>query len=157
MRSNNITPVIITPDIQRFIDAQEIDHYRVVVELKRGKKISHWMWYTFPQIKGLGFSDIAKYYEIQSLDELDNYVHSQYLVKNLRECCKVLLRLPTNSALAVFGPIDALKLQSSMTLFTHTRKLQKYAHAVLDKYFKGNLDVRTEVILRQLSGEGSRQ
>ena len=149
-QSGKTTGVIITPDIQRFIDAQELDHYKVVGELQRGKKVSCWMWYTFPQIKGLGVSDISKYYEIQSIEELDAFVANRYLTKNLRECVRALLKLSTNSALAVLGPIDALKLQSSMTMFLHTKKFQKYAHAILDKYFGGKIDIRTEKILSTL-------
>lgn len=151
--SDIITPVTsITPDIYRFVEAQELDHYKVLGELKRGKKVSCWMWYTFPQIKGLGFSDTAKYYEIQSLDELEAFVKNRYLAKNLTECLRTILKLPTNNAINVFGAIDALKLQSSMTMFLHTKKFQRYAHAVLDKYFHGRLDMKSEKILSKMWG-----
>jgi len=137
--------------LNRFIDAQLKDHDEVVRELKQGKKTSCWMWYTFPQIKGLGMSDVSKFYEIQSFYELRNFVKHPYLSDNLRECLYILLALPTDNAVKVFGEIDAVKLQSSMTLFAHTRKFKYLAHRVLEKYFDGELDMRSEQIIQSLS------
>lgn len=139
--------------IKRFINAQQQDHDKVIQELSNGCKESCWMWYTFPQIKGLGHSPTAKYYEIQSLEELQGFVSNEYLVKNLRECCNVILNLHLTDPVRVFGSIDAQKLQSSMTLFLHTKEFHKIAQKVLNKYFKGKIDSRSEQIIRELEGK----
>ena len=139
--------------INRFIKAQLDTHALVVRELEQGFKKSHWMWFTFPQIKGLGHSDTAKYYEIQSMKELDDFVHNHYLAYNLLECINILLDIPTNNAIYVFGEIDAQKLQSSMTLFRHTKIFRDSAQAVLDKYFKGKRDKESEKIIKSLGGK----
>lgn len=136
--------------IKRFIDAQKYDHDEVMKELKKGKKISCWMWYTFPQIKGLGHSEMAKYYEIQSRSELRRFASHPYLAKNLEECIKAILRLSTNNPVKVFGIIDAQKLQSSMTLFLHSRKFKYLAQRVLNKYFKGIPDAHSEALIQTL-------
>lgn len=108
------------------------------------------MWFTFPQIKGLGHSPTAKYYEIQSLEELQGFVNNEYLANNLRECCNIILNLHLTDPVRVFGPIDAQKLQSSMTLFLHTKEFHKIAQKVLNKYFKGRIDSQSEQIIKEL-------
>ena len=136
--------------LRRFKIAQEFDHNIVIRELKKGKKLSCWMWYTFPQIRGLGFSPTAKYYEIQSKYELRTFANDPYLAQNLEECINVILSLRTNDPIRVFGEIDAVKLQSSMTLFLHNRKFKYLADKVLNKFFKGERDIRSEVIFQTL-------
>lgn len=137
--------------IQRFIEAQAEDHEQVMKELKAGKKQTCWMWYTFPQIKGLGVSEIAKFYEIKNRTELRNFVKNHYLAENLLECMRAILDLPTDDPVKVFStPIDAQKLQSSMTLFTHSRRFKYIAQKVLDKYFDGKHDDMSEAIIRAL-------
>ena len=136
--------------IKRFINAQQQDHAKVVQELTSGYKSSCWMWYTFPQIKGLGYSPTAKYYEIQNLEELQSFVNNEYLANNLRECCSIILNLHLTDPVRIFGPIDAKKLQSSMTLFLHTKEFHKIAQKVLNKYFGGRIDSQSEQIIQEL-------
>ena len=133
--------------IERFITAQMDSHQQVIQELQQGYKRSCWMWFTFPQIRGLGYSPTSKYYAIQDLEELQNYTRNRYLRNNLRECIDVILSLPTDDAIWVFGEIDAKKLQSSMTLFWLIPDFRKKAQRVLDKYFNGELDQVTIDIL----------
>ena len=135
--------------IQRFIDAQKTSHRTVMKELKQGVKVSHWMWFTFPQIMGLGFSPISQYYEIQDIDELRDFVENKYLAKNLRACINAILKLKTNDPIEVFGEIDAMKLKSSMTLFSRTPEFGNLAKQVLDKYFEGDFDKNTLGILQR--------
>ena len=104
-------------NLDRFITAQKRDYADALSEIKSGRKRSHWMWYIFPQIHGLGMSGTAQYYAIQSLDEAKAYLKDSYLRGNLIGICEVLLQLDTSNAVAVFGGIDAIKLRSSMTLF----------------------------------------
>ena len=105
-------------NLKRFIDAQENDYLIALKEIKNGRKQSHWMWYIFPQIAGLGFSDISKYYAITDMDEAKEYLKHDILGKRLIELSNVLIRLDTNSAKTIFGSPDDLKLKSSMTLFS---------------------------------------
>ena len=95
-------------------------------------------------------SDISKYYEIQSKYELRQFVNDPYLAKNLRECINILLKCPNNNPWDIFGPIDTNKLQSSMTLFRHTKKFKKLAQKVLDKFFCGDLDYQSEHIIKTM-------
>lgn len=139
--------------ITRFIDAQKESHTIAVKELKNGLKQSCWMWYTFPQIKGLAHTNFAKFYEIQSKKELKEFSRNKYLSKNLMECMQAALSIKTNDAEYVFGVIDARKLQSSMTLFRHIKKFEILAQSLLDKYFNGEIDTRTEAILATLKEE----
>ena len=134
--------------IDRFIEAQKTSHRQVLSELKRGLKVSHWMWFTFPQIRGLGFSPTSQYFEIQSIDELREFVGNKYLVKNLKACINVLLKLKTNDPVEIFGDIDAMKLQSSMTLFARTSELGALSKQILNKYFNGEFDGCTLGILQ---------
>ena len=108
------------------------------------------MWYTFPQIKGLGHSEMAKYYEIQNRYELRKFVDNDYLSGNLEECIRILLNLKTKNPDKIFGYIDTLKLQSSMTLFRHSRKFKYLAQRVLDKFFNGDIDYKSEAIIKAL-------
>ena len=106
-------------DLQRFYEAQEEGYPRALSEIKNGMKVSHWMWYIFPQITGLGYSSTAKYYEIQNLEEANEYLNDEVLGNRLREISSELLNLETNIPVMVFGMVDSLKLCSSMTLFDY--------------------------------------
>lgn len=105
-------------DLQRFISAQEGIHLEAIAEIRRGRKRTHWMWFIFPQIAGLGKSEIAKHYAIGSIDEAKAYLDDPILGARLRETVSALQDLEDVSAIEVFGEIDALKLRSSLTLFS---------------------------------------
>lgn len=137
--------------IKRFIYAQMSDHNEVVKELYlTHRKRTCWMWYTFPQIKGLGYSDIAKYYEFQCLGEVRAFVANDYLYYNIVELMEILLEIRSSDAIAIFGPIDARKLQSSMTVLKTTPRLKGFADAILNKYFDGEPCERTIEILKTM-------
>lgn len=138
------------PVLDRFLQAQEPVWPRVLAELRAGKKRTHWMWFVFPQIKGLGRSDMAQRYAIQSLAEAQAYLGHPVLAGRLRECCQILLELEApSSALEVFGTPDDLKLRSCMTLFGEASPAPgSVFDAVLQKYFGGQKDERTLELLK---------
>jgi len=129
-------------DLQRFVDAQArvIDHVRA--ELKAGEKKSHWMWFTFPQIHGLGKSATAHRYAIASLDEARAFLAHPVLGSRLRECTRTVLAVNGKSAQAIFGTPDDLKFRSCMTLFAHASAEPLFRQA-LEKYFGGEEDPET--------------
>lgn len=131
------------PVLDRFLQAQEPVWPRVLAELRVGRKRTHWMWFVFPQIKGLGHSDMAQRYAIQSRAEAQAYLAHPVLAGRLRECCQILLGLETSSALEVLGTPDDLKLRSCMTLFGEAAGPGSVFEAVLQKYFGGQKDPRT--------------
>lgn len=135
--------------LDRFIDAQAQYYETALAEIKNGKKESHWMWFIFPQVKGLGYSDISKYFEIQSRGEAEAYLAHPVLGKRLEEISEALLDLGTNDPVAVLGGIDALKLQSSMTLFWEISGRPVFGDVLL-KYYGGYLDFGTIRILRDM-------
>lgn len=134
-------------DLSRFYIAHNRDYKRALSELKNGHKVSHWMWYIFPQIKGLGSSDYAVRYGITSLEEATAYLNDELLGEHLRELCSTLLELPTNDAVEIFGNIDAIKLKSSMTLFVEATEDNSLFHSVLLKFYDGELDATTIKLL----------
>ena len=137
------------PVLDRFLQAQEPMWPRVLAELRAGQKRTHWMWFVFPQIKGLGRSDMAARYAIQSLAEAKAYLAHPVLAARLRECCQILLGLEASSALAVFGTPDDLKLRSCMTLFAEASAAPgSVFDAVLQKFFGGQKDPRTLELLK---------
>lgn len=128
--------------LQRFIGPQERYYKTALKELENGRKESCWMWFMFPQIKGLGYSPTAKYYEIQDFAEAKAYIKTNLFRSRMLSLCSVLLDLDTNDAVEIFGPIDSRKLQSSITLFylaTTSLRLQLQFKEVLDKFFDGEL------------------
>jgi uncharacterized protein (DUF1810 family) len=132
-------------DLQRFVDAQDGGTYdRALQELRRGRKTSHWMWFVFPQIAGLGRSPMAQRYAIASLDEARAYLAHPVLGPRLRESAAALAELPGGDAEAVMGGIDAIKLRSSMTLFARADPGEPVFAAVLAQYFGGAPDPETE-------------
>ena len=134
-------------DITRFYDAQERDYEQALSELKAGRKRSHWIWYIFPQVQGLGFSSISKHYAIEDLKEARAYLADPVLGPRLLECCDALLGLSSSNAGAVMGYPDDLKLRSSMTLFALADPAEPAFRAVLDKFFDGKPDNKTLEIL----------
>ena len=128
--------------LDRFLKAQENTFHIAMEELKRGKKQSHWMWFIFPQIIGLGESDTAIYYSIVNIEEATKFLSHEILGKRLREITSELLKLKTNDPEEIFGEIDAMKLKSSMTLFDCVEENSIFDE-VLKKYFNGQRDELT--------------
>lgn len=134
--------------LRRFVDAQAGGVYeRALAELRAGRKRTHWMWFVFPQIAGLGQSPTSLLYAISSLEEARAYLQHPLLGPRLAECCRALLDLGTHDAGAVLGQIDALKLRSSMTLFAAAAPSNPLFTQVLDAYFAGARDARTLALL----------
>lgn len=129
--------------LQRFVDAQDPVMDRVRAELRRGRKTSHWMWFVFPQVAGLGSSPTAREYAISSLDEARAYLAHPVLGPRLLESTELVAALEGRSATDVFGYPDDLKLRSSMTLFAHAAPDSSAFAEVLDRFFGGVPDPRT--------------
>lgn len=137
-------------NLNRFIIAQEKTYDIALKEIKEGKKSSHWIWYIFPQIKGLGQSFNANYYAITDLGEAKAYLENPLLRKRLLEISKALLDVQNKTAIEILGYIDALKVHSSMTLFSYAEKEEKIFHEVLSKYYDNKIDQRTiEILTKQ--------
>jgi uncharacterized protein (DUF1810 family) len=134
-------------NLQRFISAQEKDYETALAEISGGKKRSHWMWYIFPQIAGLGLTETSKHYAIHDIQEATDYLMDETLGIRLTTICKALLTLKTNDARAVFGAPDDLKLKSSMTLFDAVPATFPVFGQVLDKFYGGERDQRTLMLL----------
>ena len=134
-------------NLERYIKAQAGIYETAVCELKNGHKTSHWMWFIFPQIKGLGFSSISIQYSISSLREAGEYLNHPILGSRIRECTEIVLNIDGYSARQIFGNIDELKLRSSMTLFNYVQKNENIFELALAKYFKGLQDNRTLELL----------
>lgn len=135
------------PDLERFKTAQEHSYLTALSEIKNGRKESHWIWYIFPQIKGLGRSSMALHYAIQSIDEAIAYLDDPLLGRNLLEITDVLFNLKETDAYKIFGGIDTIKLRSCMTLFAQITGSNSIFHKVLEKYFNGEPDIATLQIL----------
>lgn len=136
-------------DIERFIKAQENVYDNALNEIKNGRKISHWMWFIFPQINGLGKSSISNYFSIKSLDEANSYLNHEILGTRIREISNILLGLETTDPIEVFGYVDSLKLRSSMTLFAYISNEEVFTK-VLDKFYQGQKDEKTIAICDEL-------
>ena len=133
-------------DLQRFVAAQDAagTYDRATAELRGGRKTSHWMWFIFPQIAGLGYSPASRTYAISSLDEARAYLAHPVLGARLIECATILTRVPGRSAEQILGEVDALKLRSCVTLFMHAAPEEPVFGQVLDRYFDGIPDPATE-------------
>lgn len=129
--------------LNRFIDAHLRDYPNALSEIKNGRKQSHWMWYIFPQVAGLGTTEISNYYSIQSLEEAKAYMEEPLLRSHLLEICEALLELESNDANRIFGFPDDMKLKSSMTLFSQACPDTDVFEKVLDKFFSGIKDQKT--------------
>lgn len=130
-------------DLERFVKAQTQDYEQALGEIRAGRKTSHWIWYIFPQLKGLGFSYHAQYYGITDEGEAKQYLAHPILGARLTEITTALLELHGNDPLAVMGHPDDLKLLSSMTLFAQISDRGSIFHQVIEKYYGGNSDKRT--------------
>jgi uncharacterized protein (DUF1810 family) len=129
--------------LERFVDAQAPVYRSVVEELRVGRKRSHWMWFVFPQLRGLGGSPTAVHYGIVSLEEARAYLRHELLGPRLRECARLVNQVQGRSAGDIFGSPDDLKLRSSMTLFAHATDDNEDFLALLDKYYGGQQDELT--------------
>ena len=134
--------------LSRFIEAQEKSYSVALSEMRNGKKQSHWMWYIFPQIKGLGVSETAKYYSIENKAEAEAFIKHPVLGKRLLEISNVLLDLNSNDAHYIFGSPDDAKLKSCMTLFA-SLGTDPVFQKVLDKFYNGAKDEKTLQLLGQ--------
>ena len=134
--------------LSRFVQAQDSGrtYERALAELRQGHKRSHWMWFVFPQVNGLGSSPMAQQYAIASLGEARAYLAHPVLGARLRECASVVASLPPGAD-AILGGIDAMKLRSSMTLFLRAAPDEPVFQQVLDRHFAGVADPMTEQIL----------
>jgi uncharacterized protein (DUF1810 family) len=133
-------------DLQRFVTAQDAggSYDQAAAELRRGRKTSHWMWYVFPQIAGLGHSPVARMFAISGLAEAEAYLAHPVLGPRLAECAAIVGGLSGRTAEQIFGGIDALKLRSSLTLFLRAAPDHPVFRQVLDQYFGGKPDPATE-------------
>jgi uncharacterized protein (DUF1810 family) len=129
--------------LKRFTDAQENSYAVAFSQIQQGKKKSHWMWFIFPQIAGLGFSETSRFYAIKDLQEAAGFLKHPVLGPRLINISRELLKLKSNDAHQVFGSPDDLKLQSSMTLFSSLQDADRVFQLVLEKFFKGVKDNKT--------------
>ena len=135
-------------DLNRFLDAQEAKYQVALNELKNGKKVSHWMWYIFPQISGLGMSEISRHYAIKDSDEARLYLEHPVLGDRLITISKLLLEIKGKTAYEIFGSPDDLKLRSCMTLFGSLIGAPPVFKQVIDQYFEGKPDEKTLGIIQ---------
>ncbi len=134
----------------RFVTAQEGAYERAYREIVAARKDSHWMWFVFPQLSGLGHSDMARRYAISGLPEAEAYMEHPVLGPRLLECCEALLKIEGRSASEIFGYPDDLKLRSSMTLFAQVSRSRDACRSVLDQCLGGKGDDRTLSLLASL-------
>ena len=132
-----------------FIHAQNMVYPLVIKELSQGEKRTHWMWFIFPQIKGLGHSVRARRFSLQSLEQAQEYLQHEVLGTRLLECSKLLLKHPNKSALEIFGTPDNLKLHSSLTLFALADDKDSVFEQLLQQFFAGKPDVKTIDVLER--------
>jgi uncharacterized protein (DUF1810 family) len=134
-------------DLDRFVDAQAPIYDVALAELRAGAKRSHWMWFIFPQLAGLGSSDTARRFAIASLEEADGYLRHPVLGPRLIECAEAVLAVQGRSAHEVFGSPDDRKLHSSATLFSRVSTAGSVFHRLLERYFNGAPDAKTLALL----------
>lgn len=144
-RTTTVGPVDDEFGLQRFVEAQDRDgtYEQALRELRAGRKRSHWMWFVFPQVAGLGRSGTAQHYAVSGVAEARAYLAHPVLGPRLRQCAAALTGLGTSDPVAVFGPVDAQKLRSSMTLFAAAAPDEAVFPQVLTQYFGGSLDEAT--------------
>ncbi len=134
--------------LSRFLEAQEDTYLAALGEIRKGKKVGHWMWYIFPQLKGLGSSETSRFFGISNKKEADQYLKHQILGDRLIEISKELLALAEKDPIKIFGPVDAQKLRSCMTLFSILNGTHPVFQQVIDKVFKGQKDEATLRLLQ---------
>jgi uncharacterized protein (DUF1810 family) len=139
--------------LARFRDAQDAGetYERALAELRDGRKRTHWMWFVFPQLAGLGHSEMSRLYALDSMGQAREYLADPVLGPRLRACASALLAQPGASAERILGPVDALKLRSSMTLFARADPEEALFAEVLDRYYGGEPDARTQALLGEAS------
>lgn len=140
-------------DLDRFLFAQEDDYLQALTELRAGRKQSHWMWYVFPQLNGLGFSSMSRRYAIQSTAEARAYLRHPILGPRLVECCKAAVAVHERSATDVFGSPDDMKLRSCATLFAAVSPSGSVFEQVLDRFFHGKRDAQTVRLMDAAAGD----
>ncbi|MEO8577061.1 MAG: DUF1810 domain-containing protein [Gemmatimonadales bacterium] len=138
-------------DLGRFIEAQEPVYDHVIAEIRDGRKRTHWMWFVFPQLAGLGNSSMAARYAIRDPGEPRDYLEHPILGSRLIECAEAALAVEGRSAMEIFGTPDDLKLRSCATLFAQVSAPDSVFHRILDKYYSGEPDRRTLQLLGQHS------
>ncbi len=136
-------------NLDRFIIVQKKDYDIALKEIKNGKKLTHWSWYIFPQLKSLGSSAMAEYYGIEDLKEAKSYLANEYLKNNLIQISQALLNLNTNNPTEVLGYPDDLKLKSCMTLFYYADSSITIFKKVIDKFYNGEMDSKTILLLNK--------
>jgi uncharacterized protein (DUF1810 family) len=130
-------------DLERFVTEQDRDYDTVLEELRRGRKSSHWIWFTFPQIAGLGRSETSRRFAISSLEEARAYLAHPVLGPRLRECTRLVRAIEGRTAEEIFGPVDAMKVRSCMTLFQRAAPDEPEFGLVLDRFYGGVADEAT--------------
>ena len=137
-------------DLNRFILAQNGVYERTLSEIKNGHKVTHWMWYIFPQLVGLGYSEISEFYGIRGISEAKDYLSNEVLGARLIEISTELLKLETSDSSSVFGKIDSVKLRSSMTLFDYVSdNSDNVFNKVIEKYYDG---IKDDITLKICDG-----
>jgi uncharacterized protein (DUF1810 family) len=138
------------PDLQRFVDAQRDTFDAALAELRAGRKQGHWMWFVFPQLRGLGRSETSRFYGLAGLAEAQAYAADAVLGPRLRAAADALLALPADrDAVAVLGPVDAMKLRSCATLFARAAPDDPRFPALLERFFRGEPDALTDRLLAE--------
>lgn len=133
--------------LDRFAEMQMLTYAPALAEIRHGKKVTHWMWWIFPQLAGLGQSSTSRQFALQSLDEAQTYFSHPVLGPRYIECVTALQDLATNDPIAVFGTVDAMKLHSSLTLF-EAASTHPLIAAALDRWFGGTRDPKTVKLLK---------
>ena len=139
-------------DLNRFLRAQEVTYAQALSEISSGRKRTHWMWFIFPQIVGLGSSEMARRFAINSIAEAEAYLRHPVLGPRLVECAAAALAAPGRSAREIFGQPDDMKLRSSATLFALVSPAESVFHRLLDRFFSGEGDPRTLQLLNPPMG-----
>ena len=138
--------------LERFIEPQEQDYEQALKEIRNGRKVSHWIWYIFSQLRGLGKSYMSDYYGIRDLDEAKAFLQDPYLGKHLQKISEALLNLDNDNATQIMGRPDDMKLKSSMTLFACADPENAVFEKVLEKFYNGHKDGRTLKMLSKENG-----
>jgi uncharacterized protein (DUF1810 family) len=138
-------------DLERFVDAQAGVYEEALVEIQHGRKRSHWMWFIFPQIDGLGMSEMSRRYAIKSIEEAKAYLAHPVLGPRLVELAESLLRIEERGAFEIFGSPDDMKLRSSATLFAHVSPADSVFRQLLNRFFDGKADARTLALILKAS------
>ncbi len=133
--------------LDRFVNAQNRVFETVLNELNAGKKQSHWMWYVFPQLKGLGHSSLSEFYGIIGIDEARAFFSDPILRNRYHECLEILLNIPRNNPVDIFGYTDSIKFLSSLTLFSFVEPDNTLIQKLINKYFNGITDFNTKKLL----------